>query len=54
MNALDKALFDYHNTNKTIATILKETGLNKSYFYRHLDYKEDFREKRNLENILLI
>ena len=37
MNALDKALFDYHNTNKTIATILKETGLNKSYFYRHLD-----------------
>lgn len=46
MNALDKALFDYHNTNKTIATILKEAGLNKSYFYRHLDYKEDFREKK--------
>ena len=46
MNALDKALFDYHNTEKTIATILKETGLNKSYFYRHLDYKEKFREKK--------
>ena len=46
MNALDKALFDYHNTEKTIAIILKETGLNKSYFYRHLDYKEKFREKK--------
>lgn len=46
MNALDKALFDYHNTNKTIVTILKETGLSKSYFYRHLDYKEDFRAKK--------
>lgn len=46
MNALDKALFDYYNTNKTIATILKETGLSKSYFYRHLDYKENFRQKK--------
>ena len=45
MNSLDKALFDYHNTNKTITTIFKETKISKSYFYRHLDYKEDFREK---------
>ena len=43
MNSLDKALFDYHNTNKTIATILEETKLSKSYFYRHLDYKEKIR-----------
>jgi hypothetical protein len=46
MSALDKALYDYHNTKKTITTILKETGLSKSYFYRHLDYKEDFRQKK--------
>ena len=46
MNALDKAIYDYHNTDKTITTILKETGISKSYFYRHLDYKEDFRAKK--------
>ena len=46
MNALDKAIYDYHNTNKTITTILKETGISKSYFYRHLDYKEEFRAKK--------
>ena len=46
MNALDKAIYDYHNTDKTITTILKETGINKSYFYRHLDYKEEKRAKK--------
>ena len=46
MDSLDKALFDYHNTDKTIATILEETKLSKSYFYRHLYYKEKFREKK--------
>lgn len=46
MDALDKALYDYHNTNKKIATILQENNLSKSYFYRHLDYKESFREKK--------
>ena len=46
MDALDKALYDYHNTDKTITTILKETGISKSMFYRHLDYKEEFRTKK--------
>lgn len=46
MNALDKALYDYHNTNKTITTILQENNISKSYFYRYLDYKEDFRVKK--------
>ena len=46
MDALEKALYDYHNTTKTIVEILNETGLSKSYFYRHLDYKEDFRAKK--------
>ena len=46
MSALDKALFDYHNTDKTITTILQETGLSKATFYRHLDYKETFRAKK--------
>lgn len=46
MSALDKALYDYHNTNKTITTILQENNLSKSYFYRHLDYKEEFRGKK--------
>lgn len=46
MNALDKALYDYHNTNKTITTILQENNISKSCFYRHLDYKEDFRGKK--------
>ena len=46
MKALDKALYDYHNTDKTISVILQETGLSKSYFYRHLDYKELSREKK--------
>ena len=46
MTALDKALNDYHNTDKTISVILKETGLSKSYFYRHLDYKEESRAKK--------
>lgn len=46
MDALDKALYDYHNTDKTITTILKETGISRSMFYRHLDYKEDFRVKK--------
>ena len=27
MNALEKAIYDYHNTNKTIALILQETGI---------------------------
>lgn len=45
MDALEKAIYDYHNTNKTMATILRETGISKSKFYRHLDYKEEFREK---------
>ena len=39
MEALDKAIYDYHNTDKTITTILKETGISKATFYRHLDYK---------------
>lgn len=46
MDALEKALYDYHNTDKTIATILKETGISKSMFYRNLDYKEEFRAKK--------
>lgn len=46
MNALEKALYDYHNTNKTITTILTETGISKSMFYRNLDYKEEFRAKK--------
>lgn len=46
MEALEKALYDYHNTDKTITTILKETGISKSMFYRHLDYKEEFRAKK--------
>ena len=46
MSALDKALFDYHNTDKTITTILQETGLSKATLYRHLDYKETFRAKK--------
>ena len=46
MNALEKAIYDYHNTNKTIALILQETGISKSMFYRNLDYKEEFREKK--------
>ena len=46
MDALEKALYDYHNTDKTITTILKETGISKSMFYRHLDYKEEFRAKK--------
>lgn len=46
MNALDKAIYDYHNTNKTVTTILKETGISKSTFYRYLDYKEEKREKK--------
>ena len=54
MNALDKALFDYHNTDKTITTILQETGLSKATFYRNLDYKETFRAKRKRDFILLI
>ena len=46
MNALEKAIYDYHNTNKTIALILQETGISKSMFYRNLDYKEEFRVKK--------
>ena len=46
MNAWEKAIYDYHNTNKTIALILQETGISKSMFYRNLDYKEEFREKK--------
>jgi hypothetical protein len=46
MEALDKAIYDYHNTDKTITTILKETGISKATFYRHLDYKEEFRAKK--------
>ena len=46
MSALDKALYDYHNTDKTITTILQENNISKSYFYRHLDYKEGFRAKK--------
>lgn len=46
MGSLDKALYDYHNTDKTITTILQENNISKSYFYRHLDYKEDFRAKK--------
>ena len=46
MEALDKAIYDYHNTDKTISTILKENNISKATFYRHLDYKEDFRIKK--------
>lgn len=46
MNALEKAIYDYHNTDKTITTILTETGISKSKFYRNLDYKEEFRAKK--------
>ena len=46
MNALEKAIYDYHNTNKTIVLILQETGISKSMFYRNLDYKEEFRAKK--------
>ena len=46
MSALDKALYDYHNTDKTITTILQENNISKSYFYTHLDYKEEFRAKK--------
>lgn len=54
MSSLDKALYDYHNTDKTITTILQENNISKNYFYRHLDYKEDFRAKKKLACILLI
>lgn len=46
MDALEKAIYDYHNTDKTIVTILKENNISKSKFYRNLDYKEKFREKK--------
>ncbi len=46
MDSLDKALYDYHNTDKLITTILQENNLSKSYFYKHLDYKEEFRAKK--------
>jgi len=46
MAALDKAIYDYHNTDKTVTTILKEYNISKSTFYRHLDYKEELREKK--------
>lgn len=46
MSPLEKAIYDYHNTDKTIVTILKETGISKSMFYRNLDYKEEFRSKK--------
>ena len=48
MDALEKAIYDYHNTNKTITVILQETGISKSMFYRNLDYKEDFRKKKKV------
>ena len=46
MDALEKAIFDYHNTDKTVVSILKEYNISKSKFYRHLDYKEPTREKK--------
>lgn len=46
MDALEKAIYDYHNTNKTIVEILKENNISKSRFYRNLDYKEKSREKK--------
>lgn len=45
MNALDKAIYDYHNTEKTVVSILKEYKISKATFYRHLDYKEEKRSK---------
>lgn len=46
MSPLDKAIYDYHNTDKTISTILKEYNIPKASFYRNLDYKEEFRAKK--------
>ena len=46
MTALEKAIYDYHHTEKTISVILQETGVSKATFYRHLDYKEEFRENK--------
>lgn len=43
MNALDKAIYDYHNTTKTVDKILEEYKISKSTFYRHLDFKEEWR-----------
>lgn len=45
LSNLQQAIFDYHNTRKTVSEILKEYGISKSYFYRHLDFKESFRQK---------
>lgn len=46
MNALDKAIYDYHNTNKSVIDILIEYNISKATFYRHLDYLEPNRAKK--------
>lgn len=46
MDALDKAIYDYHNTDKTVASIIKEYNISKSTFYRNIDYLEPLRNKK--------